>query len=96
MLGEIGFITRFGLLSTLREQEIIYIKEKEICNNNYGRNCDSLYKVDCRNQGLTIIAISLTRGNKKAVATIIPTKYWEKFIKLVEVELVVSFHNFEI
>ena len=30
MPGEIGFIARIGLLSGLREQEIIYIKEKEI------------------------------------------------------------------
>jgi len=29
---------------------------------------------------LTIIAIGWTSGNKKALATIIPTKSWEKFI----------------
>jgi hypothetical protein len=28
MHGEIGFIARFGLLSSLREQGLIYIKEK--------------------------------------------------------------------
>ena len=78
MHGEIGFIARFGLLCGLREQEIIYIKEKEVCSNGYGCDCDSLHKVDCRN-GLTIIAIGWTRGNKKALATIIPTKYWQKF-----------------
>jgi intergrase/recombinase len=81
MPGEIGFIARFGLLSGLREQEIIYIKEKEICSNGYGCDCDSLHKVECKN-GLTIIAIGWTRGNKKALATIIPTKYWEKFREL--------------
>src|SRR2546423_10832753 len=27
---------------------------------------------------MTIIAIGWTRGNKKALATILPTKYWEK------------------
>ena len=78
MPGEIGFIARIGLLSGLREQEIIYIKEKEICRNGYGCDCDRLHKVDCRN-GLTIIAIGWSRGNKKALATIIPTHYWEKF-----------------
>ena len=81
MSGVIGFIAKFGLLSGLREQEIIYIKEKEICHNGYGCDCDSLHKVDCRN-GLTIIAIGWTRGNKKALATIIPTMYWEKFRSL--------------
>ena len=55
MHDEIGFIARFGLLSGLREQEIIYIKEKEVCSNGYGCDCDSLHKVECRN-GLTIIA----------------------------------------
>jgi hypothetical protein len=54
-----------GLLYGLREQEIIHIKEKEICNNGYGCDWDRLHKVDCRN-GLTIIAIGWTRGNKKA------------------------------
>ena len=78
MPGDIGFIAQFGLLSGLREQEIIYIKEKEICNNGYGCDYDRLHKVDCRNK-LTIIAIGWTRGNKKALATIIPTHYWEKF-----------------
>jgi intergrase/recombinase len=67
------------LLPGLREQEIIYIKGKKICNNGYGYDCDRLHKVDCRNQGLTIIAIGWTRGNKKALATIIPIHYWEKF-----------------
>lgn len=65
MHGEIGFIARFGLLSGLREQEIIYIKEKKICSNGYGCDCDSVHKVECKN-GLTIIAmIGWTRGNKK-------------------------------
>ena len=58
-----------------------YIKEKEICINGYGCDCDSLHKVECRN-GLTIIAIGWTRGNKKALATIIPTGYWKKFREL--------------
>ena len=78
MHGEIGFLSWFGLLPNLREQEIIYIKEKEICNNGYCCEYYRLHKVDCRN-GLRIIAIGWTRGNKKALATIIPTQYWEKF-----------------
>ena len=39
--GEIGFIARLGLLSGLREQELIYIKEKSICNDGYGCDCES-------------------------------------------------------
>jgi hypothetical protein len=31
--------------------------------------------VNCKNE-MTIIAIGWTRGNKKALATIIPTQFW--------------------
>jgi hypothetical protein len=41
--GEIGFIARLGLFSELREQELIYIKEKEVCNNGYGCDCEKLH-----------------------------------------------------
>jgi hypothetical protein len=75
--GEIGFIARLGLLSGLREQELIYIKQKEVCNNGYGCDCEKLHLVNCKN-GMTIIAIGWTRGNKKALATILPTICWER------------------
>jgi hypothetical protein len=58
---DISFTTCFGLLSNLREKEIIYIKEREICSNGYACDCNILHKVDCKN-GLTIIAIGWTRG----------------------------------
>lgn len=76
--GEIGFIARLGLLSGLREQELIYIKQKEVCNNGYGCDCEKLHLVNCKKNEMTIIAIGWTRGNKKALATILPTNYWEK------------------
>jgi hypothetical protein len=76
--GEIGFIARLGLLSGLREQELIYIKEREVCINGYGCDCEKLHVVNCKKNEMTIIAIGWTRGNKKALATILPIKYWEK------------------
>jgi intergrase/recombinase len=75
--GEIGFTARLGLLSGLREQELVYIKERAICNDGYGCDCEKLHVVNCKN-GMTIIAIGWTRGNKKALATILPINYWEK------------------
>ena len=79
--GEIGFTIRIGLLSGLREQEIIYIKGKPICENGYGCDCGNLHLLDCQN-GMTVISIGWTRGNKKALATIIPKKHWEKLRSL--------------
>lgn len=79
--GEIGFTVRVGLLSGLREREIIYIKEREVCGSGYGCECDNLHVVTCKNE-LSVIAIGWTRGNKKALATILPTSYWNKLRSL--------------
>ena len=68
-------------MSRLREQELIYIKEKAICKNGYGCDCEKLHTVRCKN-GMTVVAIGCTRGNKKAFATILPTNYWQKLRKL--------------
>jgi hypothetical protein len=81
ILREIGFTIKIGLLSGLREQEIIYIKEKSVCENEYGCDCEKLHIVNCKN-GMIVISIRWTRGNKKAPATILPIKYWNKLRSL--------------
>ena len=62
--GEFGFTVRIGLLTGLREQEIIYNKEKSVCNDGYGCDCEKLHTVICTN-GMIAISICWTRGNKK-------------------------------
>jgi hypothetical protein len=52
---EIGFISRLALVTGLREQELLYIKEKQVCVNGYGCDCQELHLVNCKN-GMTIIA----------------------------------------
>ncbi|MFB5600071.1 MAG: hypothetical protein ACE5SW_07590 [Nitrososphaeraceae archaeon] len=79
--GDIGFTCRIGLFSGLRESEISYIKQKEICSQSFGCQCDKLHVAFCNN-GLCVIAINWTRGQKKALATILPTQYWEKLRNL--------------
>jgi intergrase/recombinase len=76
--GDIGFTCKLGLLCGLREQEILYIREKPTCNQAYGCDCEKLHVVDCKTNGITVIAIGWSRGNKKAIATIFPTRYWER------------------
>ena len=78
--GEIGFIARLGLLSGLREQELIYIKEKQVCNDGYGCDCEKLHLVNCKRNEMTIIAIGWTRGNKKALATIFQLTTGKSFV----------------
>ena len=69
------------LFSGLREGELIYIRQKQICSQSFGCQCDNLHVASSKN-GLSVIAINWTRGNKKALATIIPTSYWEKLRSL--------------
>ncbi len=75
--GDIGFTCRLGLFSGLREGELTYIKQKPICDQSYGCQCEKLHVANCKN-GHSVIAINWTRGNKRALATIVPTNYWEK------------------
>jgi hypothetical protein len=76
--GEIGFIVRIGLLTGLREEELYYIHDKEICNNELGCRCKNLHPIIMDNE-MTIIGINWVRANKKAFVTILPTKMWEEF-----------------
>src|SRR3954451_24428946 len=48
MTGEIGYTCRLGLFCGLREQEIFYIKEKPICAQAYGCDCENLHVVNCQ------------------------------------------------
>ena len=78
--GEIGFTVRMGLFTGLREEELYYIHDKEICCNELGCKCNNLHPINIdRNTGITIIGINWIRGNKKAFVTILPTKMWEQF-----------------
>jgi hypothetical protein len=75
--GEIGFIVRVGLFTGLREEELYYIHDKELCNNE----CKNLHPINLDN-GMTIIEINWVRANKKAFVTILPTKMWEDNAKI--------------
>jgi hypothetical protein len=46
--GEIGFTSRLGLVTGLREQELLYIKEKPVCADGHGCDCENLHLVNCR------------------------------------------------
>jgi intergrase/recombinase len=66
----------FSLVQIL-EDEIIYIRVNPICDQSFGCQCKKLHVANCTN-GLSVITINWIRGNKKALATIIPTNYWNK------------------
>jgi len=79
--GHIGFIVRVGVFTGLREEELYYIYNKEICNNELGCKCDNLHVINLDNK-MTIIGINWIRANKKAFVTILPTMIWKDFRNL--------------
>jgi polyhydroxyalkanoate synthase len=44
--GEIGFTVRMGLFTGLREEELYYIHDKEICCNELGCKCNNLHPIN--------------------------------------------------
>ena len=72
-----------SLFTGLREEELYYIHDKEICCNELGCKCNNLHPINIdRNTGITIIGINWIRGNKKAFVTILPTRMWKQFRKI--------------
>jgi intergrase/recombinase len=78
--GEIGLTVKIGLYSGLRQEEIIYLHNTEICNNLSGCSCNKLHVIKKPN-GLTVIIMNLFRGHKKCYFTILPTLIFEQFRK---------------
>jgi intergrase/recombinase len=76
--GHIGLTIKLGLFTGLREEEIIYIHNKEICNNLGGCKCEKLHVISKPN-GMTIVMINWFRGHKKCYFTIMPSKIWQQF-----------------
>jgi intergrase/recombinase len=76
--GEIGLTIKVGLFSGLREDEIVYIHDNEICSNLGGCNCSNLHVIN-KSHGLTIIVINWFRGHKKSYFTIVPSLLWNQF-----------------
>ena len=76
--GEIGLTVKIGLFTGLREEEIIYIHNTDICGNLGGCDCNKLHVIN-KSNGLTVVVINWFRGHKKSYFTILPTVIWEKF-----------------
>jgi intergrase/recombinase len=79
--GEIGLTVKVGLFTGLREDEIIYVHQKEICSNLAGCSCARLHVVN-KPEGLSVVVINWHRGHKKCYFTIIPTNIWNQFREL--------------
>ena len=68
------------LFSGLREDEIIYIHNTEICNNVEGCSRNKLHVID-KSNGVSIIVVNW------CYFTILPTKIWQEFRKVADVDI---------
>ena len=76
--GDIGQTVKVGLFTGLREDEIIYIHNKELYSNLGGCSCNKLHAVT-KPTDLTVVVINWFRGHKKCYFTILPTIIREQF-----------------
>jgi len=76
--GDFGLIVRMGLYSGLREAELVYVHDMEICANQGGCKCYKLHVINKQN-GLSIVLINWFRAHKKCYFTILPTQIWSRF-----------------
>jgi intergrase/recombinase len=81
MNGDMGLIVKFGLFSGLREDEMVHVYNKTLCNNLSGCVCEKLHVLDKPN-GTSIVLIQWHRGHKKCYFTIIPTEIFKAFKEL--------------
>jgi hypothetical protein len=76
--GDIGLTVKVGLFSGLREEEIVYLHNQELCQNLGGCECPKLHAFSKPN-GLTIVVVNWFRSHKKCYFTILPTRVWNSF-----------------
>jgi intergrase/recombinase len=77
--GDLGLTIKVGLFSGLREDEIIFMHNKEKCNNLGGCSCNNKLHAVTKSNGLTVVVINWFRGHKKCYFTILPTVIWQQF-----------------
>ena len=83
--GEIATIIRFGIFSGLREDEMLYVYNKDICPDRSGCSCSKLHVIEKPN-GVSVILIQWHRGHKKCYFTLVPTKVLKEFKSMDEFE----------
>ena len=93
--SKVQFLSLEGLLSGLREDEMIYSHSKEICPDNAGHKCDRLHVIN-KSNGMTVVTLNWYRGNKQCYFFIIPTNIWDHLRRLprfTRKEEIISAHN---
>jgi intergrase/recombinase len=83
--GEISTIIQFGIFSGLREDEMLYVYNKDTCPDRSGCSCSKLHVIE-KSNGVSVVLIQWHRGHKKCYFTLVPTKVLKAFKSMDEFE----------
>ncbi len=79
--GDLGILIRFALFSGLRGEEISYVHDTVICENQSGCNCQNLHVMG-KDDGYSVVVLNRSVGQKHSYFTIVPTAIWNNFREL--------------
>lgn len=79
--GELAVLIRFALFTGLRGEEISYVHNRAICPKLAACNCENLHVVN-KSNGISVILVNRTMGQKHCYFTIVPTQTWLDFRNL--------------
>jgi len=76
--GQLSVLIRFALFTGLRGTEITYVHSKQTCQKLSGCSCEKLHVVT-KNNGISVIVVNRTVGQKHCYFTMCPTEDWLPF-----------------
>lgn len=79
--GDLAVLIRFALFTGLRGTEISYVHAKPMCPKLGGCNCENLHVVN-KSNGVSVIVVNRTMGQKHCYFTMCPIKIWQEFRSL--------------
>src|SRR3954454_23119864 len=66
--GDLGLLIKFALFSGLRGEEISFVHDTTICENQSGCNCPKLHVID-KDNGYSIVVLNRSVGQKRSYFT---------------------------
>jgi intergrase/recombinase len=82
--GDLGLLIKLALFSGLRGEEIIFVHDTSICENQSGCNCQKLHVIE-KSDGYSVVVLNRSVGQKHSYFTIVPTYVWNDFRTLEKV-----------
>jgi intergrase/recombinase len=77
--GELGTVVKFGMYSGLREDEMVYVYNNDICPDKSGCYCDRLHVVEKPEFGVSVVLINWHRKHKRCFFSIVPIDLLKEF-----------------